>query len=543
MSEFSASEEQGGAGMADTQAPPTLPSQPVDQDGRAARPAAQRWLAAAAWVLGSVAVGALYLRISRSSFVDSDGANNSLQAWDLLHGHLLLHGWLTGDANFYFLELPVNALTEAVFGLGNLAAHAGSALTYLIVTVVAAVVAVTGSQGSARAVRCAVVVVVLAAPLLTLQSMRYGLEEPDHMGTSAFILLSFLLIDRLTERRFAAPLVCLLLCAGEFSDSTVTYVAVPAIVLVCGVRALAARRLRSPDAAFAAAAVASFPLELLLRAVVTALGGFWVASPKTQIAPVSRWPHQAMITWRNLRILFGAVDSKTTLHGHLGDDLGLACLVAAIYGLAWVARTWRRASRADQLLSVGIACIVCLYTVSVLAKLGNAHELAVVLPSGAVLAARALVPARITRVPVAVAVVAATAVLAVLPLASAARQPLDVPATTQLTAWLEAHHLDYGLAGYWDANSATVQSGDKVMIHDIDFRKGGGLALPGYEASKLWYDPARHDATFVVAQARGPYPVSAFEGFLGRPAATDRVGNYVVLVYKKNLLRLFKPYA
>jgi hypothetical protein len=529
--------------MADTQAPPTLPSPSVNREDAATRPAAQRWLAAAAWVGGSVALGALYLRISRSSFVDSDGANQSLQARDLLHGHLLLHGWLIGDANFYFLELPVNAVTEAVFGLGNLAAHAGSALTYLIVTVVAAVVAVTGSKGSARAVRCAVVVVVLAAPVLTLQSMRYGLEEPDHMGTSVFILGSFLLIDRLSERRFAAPLVCVLLCAGEFSDSTVTYVAVPAIAVVCGARALAARRLRSPDAAFAAAAVASFPLEMLVRAVVTALGGFGVVSPKTQIAPVRRWPHQALITWHNLRILFGAVDSKTTLHGRLGEDLGLACLLAAIYGLARVAWAWRRASRADQLLSVGVACIVGLYTVSVLAKPGNAHELAVVLPSGAVLAARALVPARITRVPVAVAAVALTAVVAVLPLASAARQPLDVPATTQLTAWLEAHHLSYGLAGYWDADSATVQSGDKVMIHDIDFTPGGGLALPGYEASKLWYDPSRHDATFVVAQAHFQYPVSAFERFLGRPAATHRVGNYIVLIYRKNLLRMFKPYA
>ena len=389
-----------------------------------------------------MALGALYLRISRSSFVDSDGANNSLQAWDLLHGHLLLHGWLIGDANFYFLELPVNALTEAVFGLGNFAAHAGSALTYLIVTDRG------GGGGSDRQPGFGP-----GGPLrggrrwcsrrrvLTLQSMRYGLEEPDHMGTSAFILGAFLLIDRVAERRFTAPLLCLLLCAGEFSDSTVTYVAVPSIVLVCGARALAARRLRSFDTAFVAAAVASVPLEMLGRAVVTALGGFWVVSPKTRIAPVGRWPHQAVITWRNLRILFGAIDSRTTLHGRLGEALGLVCLLAAIYGLGRVAWTWRGASRAEQLLSVGIVCIVGLYTVSVLAKPGNAHELAVVLPSGAVLAARALVPARITRAAVAVAAVAVTAVVAVLPLASAATQPLDVPDTTRLTAWLEAHHL------------------------------------------------------------------------------------------------------
>jgi len=528
--------------MTDTQAPPALPRPPVDAAAPAARPGPQRWLAAAAWVVGSLALGALYLRISRSSFVDSDGANNSLQAWDLLHGHLLLHGWLIGDANFYFLELPVNALTEAVFGVSNFAAHAGSALTYLIVTIVAAVVAVTGSRGAATAVRCAVVVIALAAPLLTLQAMRYGLEEPDHMGTSAFILGSFLLIDRAVERRFAAPLLCVLLCAGEFSDSTVTYVAVPSIMLVCGIRALAARSLRSPDTAFVAAAVASVPLEMLARAMVTYFGGFWVTSPKDRIVSPSRWLHQAVITWHNLRILFGAVDSKTTLHGRLGEALGLACLLAAIYGLARVAWALRGASRAEQLLSVGIVCLVGLYTISELAKPGNAHELALVLPSGAVLAARALVPARITRWPVAVAAVVVTALLAVLPLASAAKQPLNVPATTQLTAWLEAHHLQYGLAGYWDADSATVQSHDKVMIHDIDLTPGGGLRLPGYEASKLWYDPSLHDARFVVAQAHGQYPASAFTGFFGRPAASYRVGNYIVLVYRKNLLGMFKPY-
>jgi hypothetical protein len=529
--------------MADTQAPPALPSPPVSREARATRPTALRWLAAAAWVVGSLALGALYLAVSRTSFVDSDGANNSLQAWDLLHGHLLLRGWLIGDANFYFLELPVNAVTEAVFGLGNRAAHAGSALTYLIVTVVTAVVAVTGSRGSARAVRCAVVVMVLAAPALTLQSMRYGLEEPDHMGTSAFILGSFLLVDRLAERRLAAPLLCLLLFAGEFSDTTVSYVAVPSIVVVCGARALAARRLRSPDTALVAAAVASVPLELLGRRVVTAIGGFTVVSPKTRIAPVRRWPHQALITWHNLRILFGAVDSRATVHGHLAEALGLACLLAAIFGLARVAWSWRRASRAEQLLSVAVVAIIGLYTVSVLAKPNNAHELAVVLPSGAVLAARALVPARITRALVGIAAVAVTAVVAVLPLASAADQPVDDPATTHLTAWLEAHHLQYGLAGYWDADSATVQSGNKVMIHDIDPTPSGGLILPGYEASKLWYDPSLHDARFVVAQAHGQYPVAAFEKFLGRPAATHRVGNYVVLIYRKNLLTLFKPYS
>ena len=38
--------------------------------------------------------------------------------------NVLLHGWLIGDATFYFFELPLNAITELLSGLGNLAAHA-----------------------------------------------------------------------------------------------------------------------------------------------------------------------------------------------------------------------------------------------------------------------------------------------------------------------------------------------------------------------------------------------------------------------------------
>ena len=167
-----------------------------ERDEADARGVARRWLPAAAWVAGGLALFWLLLRISLSGRIDSDGANNTLQAWDLLHGHLLLHGWDIGDATFYFFELPLNAITAAVFGLGNFAAHAASALTYLFVAVCAVALAVTDSRGPARVVRAAVVVTVLAAPLLTEQSVKTLLEEPDHIGTSVFILVAFLLVDQ-----------------------------------------------------------------------------------------------------------------------------------------------------------------------------------------------------------------------------------------------------------------------------------------------------------------------------------------------------------
>ncbi|MGH3199656.1 MAG: hypothetical protein ACRDNT_27900 [Streptosporangiaceae bacterium] len=55
-------------------------------------------MAAAAWIVGCMALFAFYLRVSLTGHVTSDGANSALQAWDTLHGHLPLHGWIIGDA-------------------------------------------------------------------------------------------------------------------------------------------------------------------------------------------------------------------------------------------------------------------------------------------------------------------------------------------------------------------------------------------------------------------------------------------------------------
>ena len=41
------------------------------------------------------------------------------------------------------------------------------------------------------------------------------------MGTPVFLLVSFLLIDRAPGKRYTAPLVCVILCAGKLDDPTV----------------------------------------------------------------------------------------------------------------------------------------------------------------------------------------------------------------------------------------------------------------------------------------------------------------------------------
>ena len=133
----------------------------------------------------------------------------------------------------------------------------------------------------------------MAAPLFAGTTFLV-LEEPDHTGTSLFILGSILLIDRLPARRLTAPLLLLILTAGQFEDLTVRYVAVPAIIAVCAYRALAARSPRSPDTLLAGTALASVPLSALFGRLWVHLGGFTTARPRGGLAPAHEWPHHVL---------------------------------------------------------------------------------------------------------------------------------------------------------------------------------------------------------------------------------------------------------
>ena len=512
------------------------------------RPAERRLWAAAAWIGGSLALFAVLLRISLSWPMNSDGANNALQAWDMLHGHLLLPGWIIGDASIYTFELPLYAIIEFFFGLTGMIFHIGAALTYLIVMAFSVALACTNSRGPSVAARCGVVVGVLAAPVVTQQGVSILLAAPDHIGTSVFLLASFLLIERAPARRFTPPLLAVILCAGQIGDGLVLYVAVPGVLLVSAYRILAARKIRTGDTAIAVAAAASVPLASLTRAVMLHFGGYAEVPAKTAISPIGQWPEHVVVAWRAIRTLYGAfgatvVDAHAPLSG-VADLFGLACLLAAAFGFAKVVWTWRSASRSEQLLCVAIVVNLAAYVASTLPTTFSSREIAAVLPCGAVLAARACVPSRMVSARRARAGLAAAALVALLPLAAAAPLPRVTPPAVPLAAWLKARGLTYGIGGYWDASAVTLQSGNQIQVRAVvkssDPITGFYITAYDWETKPDWYDASRHDATFVIAN--GYYPASTIlkatdvERYFGPPAATYRVAGCEILIYRTNLL-------
>ena len=118
-----------------------------DQKGIAlSAPPARPPAAALAVRAGLVALAAAvlffcYWRQSQAAPLSSDGSSNVLQAWDMLHGNLLLHNWWVSDVSFYTTELPQYMLIEAVVGLGPWVVHAAAAMTYTLLVLLAALLA------------------------------------------------------------------------------------------------------------------------------------------------------------------------------------------------------------------------------------------------------------------------------------------------------------------------------------------------------------------------------------------------------------------
>jgi hypothetical protein len=199
-----------------------------------------------------VLVGAIlmfcYLRIAGATEVNADAAGLVLQASDMLHGNLLLHGWWDTDVSFITTELPEYMGVTAVAGIRPEVVHICAALTYTLLVLLAAFVARGRARGAEGVVRALLAAGVMLAPQPTwLTPILLG--SPDHVGTAVPLLLLLLLLDRLpptrARLRWYIPVglcVCVftaaLLAWTMVGDPLVEVVGVVPLALACLLRAI-----------------------------------------------------------------------------------------------------------------------------------------------------------------------------------------------------------------------------------------------------------------------------------------------------------------
>lgn len=537
-----------GEGL-DQQGPAVVVDEPAADTGR---PGEQPgWLSRArlAWIGAYLAAGIVlflcYLRVSGTQSISSDGGSNALEAWDMLHGNLLLHGWTLTDVSFYTTELPEYMLVELIRGLGPAVVHTSAAVTYTLLVLLAGLVAkgrATGREGVARALLGSGIMLApqLGNPVFVL------LLVPDHVGTGVPLLLIFLVLDRAPRRWYVPPVIALMLAWATIGDRLVIAAAVVPIVLVCGFRILRVILADRPltavrfEAGLAAAGLASVGILVLAGRVLGRLGGYSLIPLGTHLAKWWGLAKHFRLTGDGLLGLYGA----DFIHAPLGPQTGIAVLhLAGLALAAWaLCRALRRFARSDdllvQVLAVAILADVAAFVFSTLPRtLWDTRQISAVLPFGAVLAGRLLAGDLLkARLVPALAVLLACYTAA---LGFDVAQP-SIPAHDQsLANWLVAHDFRYGLSNYFEGNITTLDSGGRVHLIAVSW--GADKSVPrAYQSDASWYDPQLHYANFVVNTGADQPPAVIPSGDLrqafGRPAKIYHDGPYTILVWNKNLL-------
>jgi hypothetical protein len=482
-----------------------------------------------------------YVTVSRTAPVNSDGASNALQAWSMLHGNWLLHGWWLSDVSFYTTELPEYMLIETARGLNPDVVHVGAGLTYTLLVFGAAWLARGRAAGWAAIARMLLAGGIMLAPQVA--GVGVLLLSPDHFGSAVPVLAVLLLLDRAPPRWWVPTLTGMVLTCALVADKVLIVTVVLPLLVICagrvcyGVARHQPLRSRWLELSLICATVAAVGLSSGILALIATHGGFTVLPVNARLVS---WPQvlkHLRIIPQGLALLFGV---STTSHAaaltrglawlHLGG------LALAIWGVG--AALWRfpRLSLVDQLLVSAVLINLLAYTFFIPGGLPySAREYSAVLPLSAALAGR--MAGRRLLSPRLAPVTAAVLAGYVLSLATVFSVPSAPPNSARLGHWLLAHHLDYGLGAYWTASTTTLDTGNQVHVAAVVFHGGGCYPLQ-LEAQASDYDPRLHDATFIVEAL----PASAIIRIFGTPDRVYHVGVDRVFVWHKNLLKEVQPY-
>jgi len=349
------------------------PAQPLTaaEPGRSRLP---RW----AWAIGlavvAVVLFACYARLSGTIPDNSDGSDQALQAWDMLHGNWLLRGWTVGDVSYYTTEIPEYMIVEKIIGLGADVVHVAAGLTYTLLVLLTGWLAKGRATGREGLVRALVASGILLAPQLG-DGVHLLIQQPDHIGTQVPLLCVFIVLDRGPRRWYIPAAVTVMLTWVIVSDRIGVFTAALPLAAVCGLRVVSAlgrdrKRLASQwfEIWLAAAGLVSFVLATLIVSVIKHLGGYTpLPLPPTTFAPAAVIPAHLVLTMEGILTLYGA--NFAGLSSGVAVAIALVHLAGLTLALWGVCRAFRRFFSASDLivpvLATGIVINLAAYTSSI----------------------------------------------------------------------------------------------------------------------------------------------------------------------------------
>jgi len=532
-----------------------------------------------AWVTGATVVGlalfACFLRLSWTYPAGSDGADQALQAWDVLHGNWLLRGWTIADVTYYTTEIPQYIIIELIRGLGPDVEHIAAASTYTLLLLAVGLLARGRSTGREGLIRFALAAGIMIAPQFG-NATHLLLSQPDHLGTQLPLLLAFLLLDRAPRRWYVPVAFGAILTWVVIADQIAMLTAAVPLAIVCGARALFAmlrhrKSLASQwyELSLVAVAVLSYGVAKLAVRLIIDLHGYHLLPLATKRTPIAYLGQHIGLTVQGILNVFGADFLHLSKSSLLGPSLGglpmaagIALAAVHLVGLALAVWGFFRAFRyffdpsdlVSPVLATAIVVNVAVYVLSIApVTLFDTREIVAVLPFGAVLAGR-MVPGTLAGLPRRLKPALAWASVGVLACYMAGlgygvahRSVAD--SDQAIVPWLEAHHLTTGLGTYFEANLITMDSGGRVAVRTVSWQFTRDVPRR-YESKADWYDPRQSYANFIVTNTadntqypdgslrlNSLIPLPAIAALhAGPPAHVYHYKTFTIMVWNHNLL-------
>ena len=332
-----------------------------------------------------------YLAQARTIPGTSEGGGQAIQAWEMLHGNLLLHGWTMSDVSFYTTELPEYMLVEWIHGLNADTVHVAAALSYTLIVLLGGLLAKGQATGREGLIRFFIAAGIMLAPPLSNTSLLLG--DPDHTGTHVPLLLILLVLDRAPRRWWTPVLITVMLTWAQVGDTIVLYEA----AIPIGLAGLAVANLRRGalaanwfDLSLAAGVAISAVAARLILTLIRDSGGFIVEVPDLRFTTPQALQQGIFTDVSRMLEVFGARFSGLWASG---DASGTLIKVIGLVLVVWGAAAGvRRLYRLDtdivvQVLTLGFVILVGGY---VLGTKNDVNEIVGLLPLGTVLAGRVL---------------------------------------------------------------------------------------------------------------------------------------------------------
>jgi len=514
---------------------------------------AARW---AGWILLAIVLFLVTLRQSRQIGIQSDGASNALQAWQMLHGNLLLRGWHVSDVSFYTTELPVIMIVEAIHGLRGDVLAITEAINYTLTVLLGALLAKGRARGREGAVRALLAGGVMAAP--SMASADWLLNDPDHAATALWVLLALLVADRAARRWYVPVIAGAILAWATVGDPLTEVIGAAPLVLVGVARAWPGLRTREVrlrerwyELSLATAGILSVLVGVGVTLLIKAAGGWVLTNTGDQFVTAATIPSNLALEFENFLSLYSAdffgQHVSGTVVPALIHLLGAFAVALAIWVTVRRFFTDRAHAVSDggdlvtDVVAVAIVGNLIAYFFLYSAAPAQIREVSPVFALGAVLAGRVLGGplARARREPV----LAAGLLAYLLTMGPSLTGQARPPANESLAGWLESHHLSRGIGGYWQADSVTFDSGNQVTVTPVQAGPGGEPVPDIWEIDVTQLDAARNYGDFLVLASgstprQAPITVAGAIREFGQPARVYHLRQYTILVWDENILSL-----